>query len=59
MWERKGLRTFEDTKEVIRNSKAKKERQDNGQKKNDKQRSTKHYTENLRSRNTIPTKNRG
>ena len=37
---------FKDTKEVIRIHKSKKDRQYNGQKKKDKQRSTKHYTEN-------------
>jgi peptidyl-tRNA hydrolase len=35
---------FEDTKGVIRIPKSKKNRQHNGQKKKDKQRSTKHYT---------------
>jgi len=37
---------FEDTKGVISVRKSKKDRQHNGQKKKDKQRSTKHYTEN-------------
>jgi len=37
---------FEDTKGVIRSHKSKKYRQQNGQKKKDKQRSTKYYTEN-------------
>jgi len=37
---------FEDTKELIRIHKWKEGRQYNGQKKKDKQRSTKHYTEN-------------
>ena len=37
---------FKDTKEVIRIHKSKKHSQYNGQKKKDKQRSTKHYTEN-------------
>ena len=37
---------FEDIKGVIRIRKSKKDRQYNGQKKKDKQRSTKHYTEN-------------
>ena len=37
---------FKDTKEVIRIHKSKKDRQYNDQKKKDKQRSTKHYTEN-------------
>jgi hypothetical protein len=37
---------FEDIKGVIRSRKSKKDRQYNGQKKKDKQRSTKHYTEN-------------
>ena len=35
---------FEDTKRVIRIRNSKKDRQHNGQKKKDKQRSTKHYT---------------
>jgi len=35
---------FEDTKGIIRIRKSKKDRQHNGQKKKDKQRSTKHYT---------------
>jgi len=39
------LDDIEDTKEGIRNRKSK-DRQDNGQKKRDKQRSTRHYTEN-------------
>jgi len=51
-----GQEEFEDTKEVVRICKWK-DRPHNGQK--DKQRSTKHYTENLRSSNTNPTKNRG
>ena len=37
---------FEDTKGIIRISKSKKDRQYNGQKKKDKQRSTKHFTVN-------------
>ena len=37
---------FEDTKGVIRIRKSKKDRQHNGEKKDDKQRCTKHYTEN-------------
>ena len=37
---------FEDTKGVIRIRKSKKDRQHNDQKKKDKQRSTKHYTQN-------------
>jgi len=37
---------FEDAKVVIRSHNSKKDRQHNGQKKKDKQRSTKHYTEN-------------
>ena len=37
---------FEDTKGAIRICKSKKDRQHNGQKKKDKQSSTKHYTEN-------------
>ena len=37
---------FEHTKGVIRNPKSKKDRQHNGQKKKDKQRSRKHYPEN-------------
>ena len=36
---------FEDTNGVIRIRKLRKDRQGNGQKKKDKQRSTKHYTE--------------
>jgi hypothetical protein len=35
---------FEDTKEIIRIRKSKKDRQHNGYKKKEKQRSTKHYT---------------
>ena len=50
------LEDFEDTKGVIRIHKSK-DRQHNDQKKRDKQRSTKHYTENYRSSNTNPTKN--
>ena len=46
---------FEDTKGVIRIHKSK-DRQDNGQKKKDKQRSTKHCAKNERSSNTNPTK---
>jgi hypothetical protein len=45
----KGQEEFEDTKGVNRISKSKKDRQRNGEEKNDKrtkQRSTKHYTEN-------------
>ena len=52
---------FEDTKWVIRIRKSK-DRQQNGQKKKekkDKQRSTKHYTENQRASSTNPNKNRG
>jgi hypothetical protein len=37
---------FEDTKGIIRSRKWKKDRQHNDQKKNDKQLSTKYYTEN-------------
>ena len=37
---------FEDSKNVIRSRKSKKDRRHNGQKKKDKQRSTKHNTEN-------------
>ena len=37
---------FEDTKAIIRSRNSKKSRQHNDQKKKDKQRSTKHYTEN-------------
>ena len=37
---------FEDTKGVMRIRKSKKDRQHNCQQKEDKQRSTKHYTEN-------------
>jgi hypothetical protein len=44
---------------VIKIHKSKKYRQQNGQQKKDKQRSTKHYTENLRSSKTNPTKNWG
>jgi len=36
---------FEDTKGVIKLRKSKKDRKQKGQKKKDKQRSTKHYTE--------------
>ena len=53
---------FEDTKGVIRIHKSTKNRQHNGQMKKgqqDKQRSTNHYTQNQRSSNTNPTKNRG
>jgi len=39
------LEELEDTKSVIRLRKSKKDRQHNGLKKKDKQRSTKHYTE--------------
>jgi hypothetical protein len=39
---------FEDSKGVIRSRKSKKDRQHNGQKKKDKQRSTKHYAEKLK-----------
>jgi hypothetical protein len=46
-----GKEEFEDTKELIRIHKSKKGRQLYGQKKKDKQQSTKHYTE-------IKTKNR-
>ena len=45
----KGQEKFEDAKEVIRSHRWKKDRQYNGQNKKgqkDKQRSTKHYTEN-------------
>ena len=45
---------FEDTKGATRNCKSKKERQYNGQ--NDKKQSTKHHTENQRSKITNPTK---
>jgi len=38
---------FEDTKGVIGSHKLKKDRENNGQKKKDKQRSTKHYTEKI------------
>jgi hypothetical protein len=38
---------FEDTTEVIRIRKSKKDIQNNDQKKKDKQRSTKHYTEKI------------
>ena len=37
---------IEDTKEVIGGRKSKKDKQYNGQKQKDKQRSTQHYTEN-------------
>jgi hypothetical protein len=50
-------RKFEDTNGVIRIRKSKTDKKNNGH--NDNQRSTKHYTENLRSSNTNPTKNRG
>ena len=49
MFTPKVLEEFEDTKGVIRSRKSKTDRQYNGQKKKrqkDKQRSTKHYTEN-------------
>jgi hypothetical protein len=52
-------RKFEDTKGIIRIRKSKKDRQQNDQKKKDKQRSTKHYTEYLRLSNTNTTKNWG
>jgi hypothetical protein len=42
-------KTLEDTKEVIRIGKSKKDTQHNGKKKEDQQRSTKHNTENKRS----------
>jgi len=52
---------FEDTKEIIRICKSKNDKtlwpKEKGQK--DKQQSTKHFTENLRSRNTNPTKRQG
>ena len=48
----------EDTNEVARSHRSK-DRQHNGQMKKDKQRSTKHYTENKRSSNTNPTYNLG
>jgi hypothetical protein len=38
---------FEDTKRLTRNRNSKKDRQSNGQMKEDKQDSTKHYTENF------------
>ena len=47
---------YVNTKGVIRIHKSKKDRQDNGQK--NKQRCTKHYTENERSSNTNPAKHR-
>ena len=47
---------FEDTKGIIRIRNSKKNRQHNGKTKNDKQRYTKHYTENKRSSNANPTK---
>jgi len=50
------LRKVEDTNRVIRSGKSKKDRQHNGQKKKDKQLSTKHCTENQRSSNTNSTK---
>jgi len=43
---------FDVTEGVIRIHNAKKDRQHNGQRKMDKQRSTKHYTENYRDRAT-------
>ena len=48
---------FEDTTEVIRIRKSKKDIQNNDQKKKDKQRSTKHYTEKINYMN--PTKKWG
>jgi len=53
---------FEDAKVVIRICKSKRDRQYNGKKEKglkDKQRSTKHHTENKRSRYTNPTKTGG
>jgi hypothetical protein len=47
------------TKVVTRNCKSRKDRQCNGQKKNDEQRSTKHYTVSLRLNNTNPTRQGG
>ena len=52
------LRKVDDTKGVIRIRKSK-DRQYNDQNNQDKQRSTKYYTENFRSRNKNLTKNRG
>ena len=46
-------------KEVIRSHKSKNDRQHNGLKKKDIQRSTKHYIENSRSNNKNSTKNQG
>jgi hypothetical protein len=48
---------FENTKGIVRSGKSMKDRQHHGQKKKDKQRSTKHYTENQRSNSTSPTNN--
>ena len=53
------VRRFEDTKEVNRICKSKKDRQQNGQKKKDKrykQRSTKHTYKAIVTSNTNPTK---
>jgi hypothetical protein len=47
---------FEDTNGIDRICKSKKNRQHNGQKKKDKQRPIKHYTENNRSSRMNPTK---
>jgi len=51
---------FEDANGLSRNCKSKKDRQHNGQKeKRTNQRSIKRYTDNQRSSNTNPTRNRG
>jgi hypothetical protein len=55
----KNKKSLKDNKGVIKIYKSKKDIQDNDQMKEDKQRPTKHYTENQRSSNTNPTKNRG
>ena len=47
------------TKWITRIRQSKRDRQQNGQKKNDKQQSTKHYAENERSIKTKLIKNRG
>ena len=50
---------FEDTEGTIRVRKSKKNRQHNGQKKNDKQRSTKHTHKTRDQVTRTPTKNQG
>ena len=49
---------FEDTKRVTRSRKSQKDRQYNGQKKKDKQWSTKHYTETKDGASRTPLKTR-